>query len=265
MSLIAKYGGDELLKNILNLKDEYTMLTLKDHFESKELLMYYRQFLKMCSSLTKEIAVSNNSISIIMFIDLMMTMGYFSYGKKLEYSNTTKEVLNSKLGLSVVTGKAVCRHRSSFTTDLFKLSNEYSDNFYCLTSNTSKKEKLSGNGNHMANVIEYEGASYVYDVTNHLFFDFRSPLELMSKSGNTFLYYKPELELVREKFSLEDLENKLIKYKKSSEKCKISLSELNEIKKKTTSNIIAKTKVLRDFEEDSKDIKKKIYLLSKDR
>lgn len=265
MDLFRKYHGEELLKNMLELRDDYAICEAKDSIERRELISYYRKFIKMCSEITNEMAIPNNSISSILLLDVLMKIGYFSHGKKIMHVKGIEDILKSKPGISVVTGKVVCRHKANFITDVFKLLPGFCENFYCLRSDISKKETLSGHGNHMANVLEYNGVYYVYDATYHIFYEFRNPIELISKEKKEFLYYKPEVQLAMEKVSLEDLETRLREYKKSSNSKKISLKELNEIQSETASNIVAKSKILNEFELNTYAIKKKIYTLSKSR
>mgnify|MGYP003571406445 CR=1 FL=1 len=268
MKLVTKYHGENLLEQTEKLNDDYMFLSLKESIENKDLISYYRQFLKMCKELSNDIVIKDNSLSMAIFIDRMMGIGYFSHKENISKSfekGEDKELL-SKLGISVVCGKAICRHRTAFTKDLFDCSDIFCEDLAFLTSSTSKKETLEGNGNHLANLIKYKDNYYVYDTFNHILFEFRSPIELIeknSKNNKIFLYYKPEYELLKEKKTLEDIENKLKEFKESSQKDKISLEELTDVINGTTENIISKANHIKEFKEDSREIKKKIYTLCK--
>lgn len=267
MDLVKKYQAGEIFKEVTHLIRDYKVRELKEAVENEELLTLYRKFIRMCEELSNGIVIHNNSLSLAVFIDYMIQMGYFSYGKNIKlFKDGIDKELISKSGLSIVLGSGKCRHYASFTTDLFTKCGILCENFPTFLSNVTMRKTLSGAENHMANLVEYNGIYYVYDTFNHTFYEFRNPIELIEKTNSNdkgFLYYRPKSSLVFDKMDLEELERKLQDFKKSSEGNKISLKELYEIEKETKEGIKLNSKRIKDFANETNEVKKKMRVLSK--
>lgn len=264
MDLLEKYHGTELYsKHVKDLKERCDKLKALENITFEEMLYNYRKYIRLVSELSRDILTNHDSISLIKLIDLMMKMGYFSYDNQFRYDSSDKNVMYDNMGTTVISGKGVCRHISSFATDVFNASDIFCENFYCLTTNKHQSNTLEGHGNHLANVIEYDDTYYVYDVTNQELYNFVNPVYLVSEDKKRFLYYKPEMQLITEQYVLEDIKKRLENYQDSSLKSRIKSNELHELQSRVTQDIIDNKSIINDFTEETKDIKQKIYTLSK--
>ena len=267
MKLVKKYQLDGSYKEAANLISEYKVRELKESVENGEILTLYRKFIRICEELSNGIALPNNSLSLVIFTEYLIKMGYFSYSENMKVFKTgVDKELVSKSGLSIVLGSGLCRHYASFTTDLFKRSDMFCENFPVFSADSPVKNHLNEETNHVANLIEYNGIYYVYDTFNHSFFDFKNPVELIEKTklkDKIFLYYRPRTSFIFDKMDLEELERKLQDFKRSSESEKISLKELYEIEKETKESIAMHGKTIKEFAVDTREIKKDMHVLSK--
>ncbi len=125
----------------------------------------------------------------------MLDNGYLSYNKKHGYDNSFRHIYNSNLNISsfmdldelegcyVATGSYVCRHMSSFLTDLEGRAGENGYNTYVATYRRKKHKNgivrlnsLFGNrvyANHQITCVDNEGF-YGYCPTSGLFIQFEN-------------------------------------------------------------------------------------------
>ncbi|MBQ1813101.1 MAG: hypothetical protein II119_04065 [Bacilli bacterium] len=259
MKMIDRYGGSGLIDLVKVSEDSYDLVRDMELYVGHIILSYYDEFLKLYSEYLNEISIPNNPISKLENVSSLLWEGLFSYEDSFEYM-PIESTFASKQGVDVVLGKGVCRHVSSFTTDLLLKSGTYCEDFLCFSSYSQLCETLDGNAaNHQANLLKYDGNYYVYDVLSNRLLRFISPIELTDYSGECFLYYKPKLDLQCGFISLEELEMKLIGFNSSSNSIGIERKEYDEIVKETTILFARKLKLLSELKSESDKIKVKIY------
>lgn len=259
MYMIDKYGGCKLNAFSEENKSEYIISSLWQQYTCSSIFAYYDEFLRLCSDLLKEISIPDNPISILENMSNLLWQGLFSYGNVFEYAEDIKSTFSVKLGIDVVLGKGVCRHVSSFATDLLQKMGIYCDDFYCYSSDTKIMSDLMGEANHMANLIKYDGNYYVYDILINKLLSFASPIELEDFEDELFFYYKPEKDIELGCISLIDLENRLKEFESSTGSSTISRSEYYEIIRETSSLYVKNICLLPDFCKESNKLKEKIH------
>lgn len=258
MYMISNYGGSSLAGSYKKKFEQWMLSIAWQQYIGSTTFEYYEEFLKLCSDYLKEISISNNPISILENISCLLWEGFFSHDDTFEYSMDTASAFSAKLGINVVLGKGVCRHVSSFATDLLLKFGIYCDNFCCYTSNIRVAENLMGESNHMANLIKYNGNYYVYDVLINRLLSFISPIEVGDFENKNFFYYKPKIDIELGRISLIDLERRLREFKTSTDSKTISRKEYDEIVKETTFLYTEHIGLLPDFVKEIDKVKRKI-------
>ena len=223
-----------------------------------ELYSDYKTFLKACRELIKELSIDSSSLSKIKCIDMLASLGKFSYNGKFTHDTSPQKLIGIH-GAYIVYGKGCCRHLSNFAKDLLRQGNTYCDKFYCNATYESIPESLDGDANHMINIIKYNDSYIGYDLANHEESYFVSPVHLKSVVSLVHLYYKPELQIVFDGLNIEGLESNLVRYSDSVGAFKLTEEELSDMSCEVSSKIISKKKVLKDFERSTNSIKEKIY------
>ena len=271
MDLFTKYNGEELTKGIEYPRIVFTSEYVTFAANNKELLVEYKKYIKLCADLVYEIAIPNNSISLMSFMDFSLPRGFFSYNVIPITDEDDTRFAGKADGISIVTGNGVCRHVSRFITDVLNYTPEFCENFYCVISTIRKSEFLDGSSTHIANLIRYHGTYYVYDCFNNLFFEFTSLVEVRSvyhfrleeDQRPVYMYYKPLNQMIKENMSLDRVKEHFEWFKGSAETKGISPVELIEIRRETLGRMLENESKLKDFESDTSKIKEKIYHLAK--
>ena len=232
------------------------------------LISAYDSYIKLAGILINEISI-DNSISKGVLISLLLQAGAFSYDE-FKYGNVD-DILNTRLGLNVITGEACCRNVSNFMTDIFKSNGEYCENLTVTALNKKDKRKATREiANHMMNLISYNGILYGFDIFDSFgtLYYFLNEFELLpiDSKEHSFMYYKPYLDYVYNNLTFEDLKNRLLLFK-SNGKNIITQSEFKEIVSETDEKLTKDISLVQDFIKDTNgqliDIKEKIKLMKR--
>lgn len=258
--IINKYSNGEIYEYLEERQEVWKKIFEDEYERYSSLISDYKLFLKACRSIVSELSVDDSSLSTILCIEKLIFMGKFSHLETFKYESYPNE-LTSNLGVNVILGKGCCRHLARFSKDLFDLSNLYCDNMNCLITEKECFSTLDGDGNHVINIIKFNGIYYGYDMVNHLIFEFKSPIELVQ--GSVHLYYKPSIQLARKEIDTIGLEERLKCYSESVGSSPFSKTEIDDIKLQTVANIIKKRKILAEFSNDTKEVKGRICSLCK--
>ena len=263
MDIISKYGDyDVLVDGVSEERELFKRRYMSDLNRYSGIIGDYKSFLYLTSAFLKEITIKDNFINTALTISLLLNM--FSYKNKFEISNARYiDVVTSMLGINVIYGKGCCRHCASFGADIFKEMGLSVENFYCKLDEKPIKHQIHEPAHHMANLIEYDGNKYVFDIMNGVFFKFISATELKNFTNDLYLSYLPRILLLKEGISVEELESRLVLYDKESKKEQLSAKEYVEILKETRSKLDENSKIISDYKHDSEPIKKKIYAKSR--
>lgn len=113
----------------------------------------------------------SNALETCNFINIMLKNGLFSYNHTFCYSENLVEVYTFK-GMTVATGKGVCRTEGYFLCDVLKAMGYDAYPIYnSIYKTEEEKASISKSPNHLF-VLIHEGDKYfIYDITNDLFFD----------------------------------------------------------------------------------------------
>ena len=260
MSEWARLGGNKIENkiNFINAGKKIWMERLEaERNVYYELISNYNQFINEVSSLVKELSLPNNSISMSIVIEKLINLGVFSYNDDFIYENTKDQCL-SKLGLQIVCGKGKCRHFSSFQKDIFNHLGLFNEEFYCEADYELKKDLITGEANHTANLIKYNNMYYVYDSFNSFLSGFVDSHITKVYGNEIYFYYKVELLMELYNLTKQDVIKRLSIFKLSSMKKGISNNEYDEISNESISSIIKNNKIISEFKADTIDIKEKI-------
>ena len=131
--------------------------------EAVQIRDLYQDFINNYNKLNDSFELES-PIQIYSMFNYLLNKGYLSKDKAFEYSK--KKILDvpGMLGISIVTGKGVCRHISSALNDIL---NSKGIQAYPLgvfdTDDKSKLKRLTGN--HQITFAVYDGKSYFLDPT----------------------------------------------------------------------------------------------------
>ena len=232
------------------------------------LISAYDSYIKLAGKLINEVSL-DNSISKGVLISLLLQAGAFSYDD-FKYGNVD-DILNTRLGLNVITGEACCRNVSNFMTDIFKSNGDFCENLTVTYLKKKDKRKATREiANHMINLICYNGILYGFDIfdnfgTLYFFLNSYELLPIDSKE-HSFMYYKPYLDYVYNHLSFEDLKNRLLLFKENGKNI-ITQGEFKEIVAETDLKLTSDISLVQDFIKDTNgkitDIKEKIKSMKK--
>lgn len=123
--------------------------------------------------LVKEISLPNNSISVSLVLNRLLSKGYFSYNEKIISAVNRadiKEIIGF-YGLNVPSGYVCCRHVADFYKNVFDKMDLDCIKIHCLHDDNITREKaFNKEANHVVNLIKYNNMLYVYDLFNNAFF-----------------------------------------------------------------------------------------------
>jgi len=161
-----------LIRNLKSKLDNnyqlYEAITNSDEYhEFKEL---YDIFISNIAIFLKNFNF-NNTKELCLFLLQMLESSNLSVSKK-EYHifKYGKDILVDELGARIVTGKTVCRHTTSFYTDVLNKTGVTSCNLSVSMIKPNQINSKRINYNHMVNCILDNNEKYLFDSTSYNFF-----------------------------------------------------------------------------------------------
>lgn len=209
----------------------------------------YNSYIKLASKLVEELSLKDNSISIALTISVLIESGTFSYGNFLKGSYD--DILDTKLGLNVLNGMACCRNVSCFIDDIFsELDRECDVLTVVKLEENNQKKALTSKANHMINLIYYDNVPYGFDMLHNIgsLYYFKNAFEILpvDLKEETYMYYKPYIELVYGNRSFEYIKEKL-KFLKENGRLSITQEEFKEIITETDEKLCSNISLVKDF------------------
>ena len=222
----------------------------------KEVYDEYKKFIEQVIKLLKGLNLSS-SIEYSIALRYLIEKGFLSNNLKFEFTTSENEI-ESNYGITIITGKGVCRNLSDFHRDIMVALNEYVKRFFC-TDSLFKSKAKSMKANHVLNLIKYEDTLYGIDLMNatKLFrFSDEFTLKEISFNSNARFLYKPYYELIVEFKTLEDIRKNMELFKLESKKKHISAFEYyDNIMANILQYLFRENDLFMDFHNDTKDIK----------
>lgn len=224
----------------------------------KDLFSDYYKYIEKCASLVKELGLPYNSISISYVIAFLLKNGNFSINDKFKF-DYIKEDPWEKTGLYVISGIGCCRHIADFANDIYNELEINSLPYPCTVSNELSNNLLDDNGNHLANLIYYEGIPYVYDLDTYNVIKFIND-KVAFNNTNEYKYYsfKPlylGLFYGVDAFVIDKL---ISDFNNASCIDCISDKQIYEIELETLNKILKNNDLIYDFSYETKVLKKEI-------
>lgn len=209
----------------------------------------YNLYVKTASKLVEELSIKDNSISMALMISALIESGTFSYDSFTK--DSCEDILISKLGLNILNGTGCCRNVCSFINDIFNVLDRKNDILTVIKlEENNKKKALTSKANHMINLIYYNNTPYGFDMMSNMgsLYYFKSAFELLpvDSKEETYMYYKPYLEIVYQNRSFEYIKEKL-KYLKESGKLAITQEEFSWIITETDEKLCSNISLVKDF------------------
>ena len=213
------------------------------------LIEEYNQYIKLASKLVQELSLKDNSISIALVISALIESGTFSYGSFNK--DSYEDILTLKLGLNVLNGIGCCRNVSSFTNDIFNALDRKCDVLTVVQlEEKNQKKALTSKANHMINLIHYDNVPYGFDMMNNMgsLYYFNNAFELLpiDTKEETYMYYKPYIEMVYQNRSFEYIKEKL-KFLKQNGRLGITQEEFKGIITETDEKLCSNISLVKDF------------------
>lgn len=209
----------------------------------------YNLYVKTAAKLVEELSIKDNSISMALMISALIESGTFSYDSFTK--DSCEDILISKLGLNILNGTGCCRNVCSFINDIFNVLDRKNDILTVIKlEENNKKKALTSKANHMINLIYYNNTPYGFDMMSNMgsLYYFKSAFELLpvDSKEETYMYYKPYLEIVYQNRSFEYIKEKL-KYLKESGKLAITQEEFRWIIIETDEKLCSNISLVKDF------------------
>lgn len=236
-------------------KEKNNELTRDEISTYSSLISDYNSYINVASKLISELSIKGNSISIASLISVLIHCGIFSYDDFVR--DNCDDLLRSKIGINVLNGIGCCRNVSNFVTDIFNAMNEPCENLTVVLSDKSDKEKaITSMANHMINLIHYKEVPYGFDALSNLgsLYYFINGFEILpiNPDEESYMYYKPYIEMVYENKSLKDIRRKLNHFKDNGRKG-ISQEEFISIVTETDIRLQENMGLVKDFIRDTKE------------
>lgn len=213
------------------------------------LIEEYNLYIKTASKLVEELSLKDNSISIALVTSALIESGTFSYDSIIK--DSCEDILTLKLGLNILNGIGCCRNVSSFINDIFNAMDRKCDVLTVVQlEERNQKKALTSKANHMINLIHYKNVPYGFDMMNNMgsLYYFNNAFELLpvDTKEETYMYYKPYIELVYQNRSFEYIKEKL-KYLKENGKLAITQEEFKGIITETDEKLCSNISLVKDF------------------
>lgn len=223
--------------------------------KSKEIIQYsslideYNLYIKLASKLVEELSLKDNSISMALIISTLIESGTFSYGSFTK--DSCEDILTLKLGLNILNGTGCCRNVSCFINDIFGVLNKKCDVLTVVVlEENNQKQALTSKANHMINLIYYDSTPYGFDMMSNMgsLYYFKNSFELLpvDLNGETYMYYKPYIEMVYQNRRFEYIKEKL-RHLKEIGKLNITQEEFKEIITETDEKLCSNISLVKDF------------------
>ena len=108
-------------------------------------------------------------------------------------------------GIKIINGNGCCRHIADFTNDVLNMSNEQTYLYPCMINDKVLDVSFLNSGDHVANVIYYEGIPYVYDEWSNSLLRFISDRIAFLPGSNSYMNFIPYLLSTYYGFSNEEI------------------------------------------------------------
>lgn len=213
------------------------------------LIEEYNQYINTSAKLVEELCLKDNSISMALVISVLIESGTFSYGSFNK--DSSEDILTLKLGLNILNGTGCCRNVSSFINDIFNALDRKCDVLTVLKlEGNNQKKALTSKANHMINLIYYDNVPYGFDMMSNIgsLYYFNNAFELLpiDTKEETYMYYKPYIEMVYQNRSFEYIKEKL-NYLKANGRLSITQEEFRGIITETDERLCSNISLVKDF------------------
>ncbi len=260
------------IRNLKNIEQQALKTSLQGTTTYKECKEEYKRYIEEVAKLIKKAGLASSK-EIIVYIEMLMTSGYFSENHEHIYHNYQYEYIDmvEVAGARVLTGKSVCRHQSTFIVDVLNSLGYHASNMSVIATpyNPVKLAKTKHKRwNHSVLGIADQGEMYLFDPTSKTFcakptnIDF-SEIESILVSE----YISPKQNYLVMNPHLSDLNNgheRNFYQILSLRQAQITQEESDEVRRKITEVVKDNEQIEEQFYQEQEELRKKVASLYKE-
>ena len=244
--------SDEELLKAISSREFWRKYRNDEQNNNLDLYINYYKLIEEAGKLVKDLSLKNNEISVCYVISTLLKLGVFSESSSFEYEKVSID--KYKFGMRIATGCACCRHIADFTYDLLTNLEIKSLPYPCSTSKKNGYVSYSKIGDHVANLIQYNNAYYVYNMYYDDLLSFIYPGVARSNMANIYLNFRPYMLMTYYEIDSDTIANLI----PSLQGRQIQTPEFLEIQNETLDLLMLNAGLIKDFNSDTKSLRKKI-------
>lgn len=233
---------------------------VKENFlrENKTTCYNYQEFVYYTSCLIDKLS-DDSSLSKAIILSKLLKDGALSFDDNFSFDVSAGNC-TTKFGHAVVNGNGCCRHIADFTNDVLRMSGEQTYPYSCMVYDKilDLDVHFLDDGNHIANIIYYDGIPYVYDEWSNSFLRFISDRIAFRKS-KLYAYFVPYVLSTYYGLENEDIIKIVNDFELSSKSKQISSEEFNRIYGESIKSVEENCVDIDNFKTKTKSLKKSIY------
>ena len=244
-------------------RNDYIMKKAANELLFSNEISMYNEYLQNVSNFIKtlDFTTSIEKSSVILHL---IEKGYLSYKEEYKYKEGKKECeLKGYEGMNVLYGNVCCRHVASIFYDIARLCDVNVSKLYC----NSCESRLLDFGthkeaDHMANLIEYNGNLYGFDISSGgvlFYFMNNHLLKGILLHSNLYFHNKPYYEFIREGYTLEDIRTEMKYYDEESKKDHIGVYDYRDMREKVDKKLSSLKMDLEELKKDNDELCIEIY------
>lgn len=216
----------------------------------------YLEFAYYTSILVDKLS-DGSSISKANILSKLLSDGTFSVDNNFKFDTVTGNC-TMKFGIAIINGNGCCRHIADFTNDVLNMSNERTYLYPCMINDKVLDVSFLDSGDHIANVIYYEGIPYVYDEWSNSLLRFISDRIAFLPGSNSYMNFIPYILSTYYGFSNEEIIKMITDFENASRTRQISRMEFVRINNESNKSIDRNSNIIHNFKTKTKSLKKSI-------
>jgi len=234
----------------------------KEKTEFASVLYNYDQLVEIVANFIRNLGYKN-AIDCSMIISYLVNNGFLSNEMNMESkSPNPDEEISSSLGTSIIRGEGCCRNYTQIHQDIFNKLGESLNKLYCYQGNNAFNKARKSPANHVIGLIEHEDNLYGIDLYNgDRLYCFKNGLVLkeISITDSCVLRYKPYYDIAAAGLTLDEVNEKIKRFKTYSEKRSINPFDFqDDIRFRIKRRLRRKEDSMYELHEKTKVLKKDI-------
>lgn len=256
-------GDKDAMDTFLKKREKGHLLHVMQRMVHQEEIIEYNKFLLLVRDLMKSFKL-NTSLENAIALSYLIHHGYLSYNKEFDNKETKNEI-DARLGMTVVSGHGCCRNYSDMGYDVLRLLDFYVKKLYCYLPNLSLPKSAGlKEANHVINLIDFDDVKYGIDLYQGCsLYRFKDSFTMskLSMMYDDRIRFKPYYELLTGEGTLESIKKEIEEYALESKKRTISAIVYEDVVRPETIAFMGRQKdILEDFHNETNEMKEHIAL-----